>query len=238
MKKTYTPVKNLLSKGSTNYKTAKNELETFILYLAPANTLEGFNLCPFASEGCKKACLYKAGRGSFNSVQLARINKTKFWAYDRSNFYKQLTEEILTIHNKTKKNWRKIAIRLNGTSDINHLNEIKRFTGIDFLSEEFEDLLFYDYTKSAKMIKDYKNSRYKLTFSLSESNKAQALEVLKTGGNVAAVFKNNLPQTFEGFEVINGDTSDLRYFDPVNVVVGLLAKGPAKKDLTGFVINN
>lgn len=238
MKKTYLPVKNLLSKGSTNYKTAKNELETFILYLAPANTLEGFNLCPFASEGCKKSCLYKAGRGSFNSVQLARINKTKFWAYDRENFYKQLTQEILTIHSKVKKTWRKIAIRLNGTSDINHLNEIKRFTGIDFLSEEFEDLLFYDYTKSAKMIKDYKNTRYKLTFSLSETNKPQALEVLKTGGNIAAVFKNNLPQSFEGFEVINGDISDLRYFDPVNVVIGLLAKGPAKKDLSGFVINN
>jgi len=238
MKHNYKPVKNLLSKGSTNYKTAKNELETFILYLAPANTLEGFNLCPFASDGCRKACLYKAGRGSFNSVQIARINKTKFWAYDRENFYKQLAQEILVIHSKVKKNWRKIAIRLNGTSDIEHLELIKRYTGIDFLTPEFEDLLFYDYTKSIKIVNKYKNSPYKITFSLSETNKAQALEVLQSGGNVAAVFKNTLPQTFEGFEVINGDNSDLRYFDPVNVVVGLIAKGPAKKDFSGFVINN
>jgi hypothetical protein len=40
----YKPIKNLLSKGSTNSKTVKNDLETFILYLAPANNVEGFKL--------------------------------------------------------------------------------------------------------------------------------------------------------------------------------------------------
>jgi hypothetical protein len=53
----YKPVTNLLSGGMTNIKTAKNDLDTFILYLAPSPILEGFNLCPFASEGCKKVCL-------------------------------------------------------------------------------------------------------------------------------------------------------------------------------------
>ena len=82
----YKAVKNLLSKGATNTKTAKNDLETYILYMAPANTVEGLNLCPFASTGCKAACLYSAGRGRFSHVQLSRINKSKFWGYDRSNF--------------------------------------------------------------------------------------------------------------------------------------------------------
>ena len=74
----YKAVKNLLSKGDTNSKTVKNNLKTFILYLAPADTIGTHNVCPFASEGCKKVCLYSAGRGKFNNVQQARINKTKF----------------------------------------------------------------------------------------------------------------------------------------------------------------
>ena len=77
----YKPVKNLLSAGDTNVKTAKNEIETFILYLAPADTIKTHNLCPFASAGCKKVCLYSAGRGKFSNVQSARINKAKFWAF-------------------------------------------------------------------------------------------------------------------------------------------------------------
>ena len=128
----YKPVKNLLSKGSTNSKTIKNDLETFILYLAPANTLDGFNLCPFASKGCTSSCLYSAGRGRFSNVQLSRINKTKFWAFDRSNFYIQLANEILSIHDKTIKKDNKIAIRLNGTSDVDHLYLLERYSGINF----------------------------------------------------------------------------------------------------------
>jgi len=53
---------------------------------------------------------------------------------------------------------------------------------------------------------------------------------------VAVVFKNELPAMWNGYKVINGDESDLRYFDPSNVVVGLKAKGDAKKDFSGFVV--
>jgi hypothetical protein len=57
------------------------------------------------------------------------------------------------------------------------------------------------------------------------------------GGNIAAVFAAELPESYGGIPVINGDESDLRYFDPSGVIVGLKAKGYAKKDLSGFVIN-
>lgn len=232
----YKPVKKLLSEGSTNIKTAKNELKTFILYLSPANTLEGFNLCPFASDGCKESCLYSAGRGKFTNVQEARINKTKFWAYDREAFYIQLANELMNIFDKAINNNEKIAIRLNGTSDVDHLNLLKRYSGIDFLDPFYSNLLFYDYTKNINHIKRYLNTSYKLTFSRSESNQHQVNEVLKIGGNVAMVFKNELPATYNGIPVINGDDSDLRYFDPKNVIIGLKAKGDAKKDKSGFVI--
>ena len=38
--------------------------------------------------------------------------------------------------------------------------------------------------------------------------------------------------------VIFGDLTDLRFLDPINVIVGLKAKGQAKKDYSGFVINS
>ena len=233
----YKPVKNLLSKGATNIKTAKNDLETFILYMAPANTVEGLNLCPFASTGCKAACLYSAGRGRFSNVQLSRINKSKFWGYDRSTFYIQLANEILNIHDKAIKQNKKIAIRLNGTSDIDHLDLLKRYSGIDFLETFYDNLLFYDYTKNFNHIKKYLGSTYKLTFSRSETNENDAYLTLRNGGNVAIVFADQLPEYWNGYPVINGDETDLRYFDPENVVIGLKAKGDAKKDKSGFVVS-
>lgn len=234
----YKPIKNLLSKGNTNSKTAKNEIETYILYLAPADTLQGFNLCPFASEGCKKGCLYKAGRGVFSNVQESRINKTKFWAYDRKQFYIQLTEEILKIDTKSKKSGNPIAIRLNGTSDIDHLFLIKKYTGIDLLSSFYSNLKFYDYTKNINHIKRYLNTSYKITFSKSEANEKEVSEALNLGANVAVVFSDDLPTTYKGKEVINGDLTDFRYDDPQNVIIGLKAKGSAKKDISGFVVTS
>lgn len=232
----YKKVKNLLSPGATNIKTAKNDLETFILYMAPANIVDGLNLCPFASDGCKKSCLYSAGRGKFSNVQLSRINKSKFWGFDRANFYLQLANELLIIHDKAIKKDIKIAIRLNGTSDIDHLDLLQRYSGINFLDSFYNDLLFYDYTKNYNHIRKYQGSNYKITFSRSEVNELDAYRTLKDGGNVAIVFKDQLPTTWHGFPVINGDLTDLRYFDPVNVVVGLKAKGEAKKDVSGFVV--
>lgn len=232
----YKKVKNLLSPGATNIKTAKNDLETFILYMAPADQVKGLNLCPFASTGCKASCLYSAGRGRFSNVQESRMNKSKFWGYDRANFYIQLANELLKIHDKAIKKDIKIAIRLNGTSDIDHLDLLERYSGINFLDQFYNNLLFYDYTKNYNHIRKYQRSNYKITFSRSEVNELDAYRTLKDGGNVAIVFKDQLPTTWHGFPVINGDLTDLRYFDPVNVVVGLKAKGEAKKDVSGFVV--
>ena len=233
----YKPVKNLLSPGATNIKTAKNDLETFILYMAPSTVVDGLNLCPFASNGCKKACLYTAGRGRFSNVQLSRINKSKFWGYSRAAFYIQLANELLKIHDKAMNKGIKIAIRLNGTSDIDHLDLLQRYSGINFLDNFYNDLLFYDYTKNYNHIRKYQGTSYKITFSRSEVNENDAYRTLKDGGNVAIVFAGDLPKFWNGYQVINGDETDLRYFDPINVVVGLKAKGDAKKDLSGFVVS-
>lgn len=225
---------NLLSAGNTNAKTTKNELETYIMYLAPADTIGTANLCPFASEGCKAVCLYSAGRGAFTNVQQARIKKTRLWAEDRLSFYQKLSSDLLKVQAKAQKENKQIAVRLNGTSDIDHLDLLKRYTGIDWLTSNY--LIFYDYTKNPNIIKKYAGTPYKLTFSRSECNDVEAMNVLSNGGNVAMVFSDELPETYKGYKVINGDDTDLRYYDPYNVVVGLKAKGKAKKDTSGFVI--
>jgi len=51
---------------------------TAIFYGAPS-TVSGYDVCAFASDGCREACLYSAGRGVMNMVQAARIRKTKMF---------------------------------------------------------------------------------------------------------------------------------------------------------------
>jgi hypothetical protein len=130
-----------------------------------------------------------------------------------------------------------IAIRLNGTSDVDHLGLLLRYTGINFLDEFYSDLVFYDYTKNINHVKKYKNTRYHLTFSRSECNDATVDQAIQLGVNIAVVFRNQLPATYKGLPVINGDLSDLRINDPKNCIVGLVAKGKAKKQASNFVIN-
>lgn len=236
----YKAPKNLLSKGSTNAKTSKNSLESFILYLAPhTQNSKKINICPKASKGCAAACLFSAGRGKFSNVKNARINKTEYYLADKEKFINQLSQEIQKIAVKSIRQNKKIAIRLNGTSDLDFIALIKKYNGLDVLNDkQFKNLVFYDYTAILGKIKKYINTSYKLTLSRKEDNESEILEALQLGGNVAAVFSNGLPTKYKGFNVIDGDTSDLIMLYNINVILGLKAKGDAKKDKSGFVINN
>jgi hypothetical protein len=128
-----------------------------------------------------------------------------------------------------------IAIRLNGTSDLDFMALFLNKLNKDILSE-FTHLKFYDYTKNFNRAVKYLDSNYSLTFSRSEVNDIECKKFLALGGNVAVVF-NQLPATYLNYIVIDGDQIDLRYLDPANVIVGLTSKGKAKKDLTNFVID-
>jgi len=228
--------KPLLTMASASAKLSKNEVKSFILYLAASSQNNfGINICPKASKGCTKACLFTAGRGKFSNVKTARIEKTDFMLSDPSKFYKKLAAEIM--YHSTLAFDQKIAFRLNGTSDLNHYKQLKRYANLD-INTLPNNVIFYEYTKNLNMAKSIKNqfSRVHITFSKSENNWDQCLEALEAGFNVAAVF-NKLPTHYAGYPVINGDLSDERFDDPSNVIVGLKAKGDAKKDNSGFVIN-
>jgi hypothetical protein len=121
--------------------------------------------------------------------------------------------------------------RLNGTSDLNWDRVITAWPSIQFL----------DYTKNYGRMHTFLEGNlarnYHLTFSRSEYNEAECRKVLAMGGTVAVVFKGKLPETYLGAPVINGDLDDLRFRDPPGCVVGLLAKGRAKHDVSGFAVN-
>jgi len=226
--------KNLLS-VDTNAKTVKGQKRGFmtgILYLAPDRLSGLINVCVHASDGCRQTCLYSAGRGAFTSVQKARIAKTAHYVKDRQAFLATLTENVASVIRKAKAKRMHPVIRLNGTSDIGW----ERYSVI----QAFKTTRFYDYTKNYDRMLAFLDgklpSNYSLTFSRSEANESQCLEVLKRGGNVAVVFRKSLPTHWHGYPVINGDENDLRFLDPKGVVVGLTAKGKAKTDTTGFVV--
>lgn len=219
---------------SADAKTSKGEARgwlTGILYLAPARQAGGINLCPHASPGCLTACLYSAGRGAFSNVQRARIAKTRRFLTDREGFLRDLREDIASLVAKARREGKRPCVRLNGTSDI-----AWERTGI---FEAFPDVRFYDYTKNGRRMLDFIDRKfpanYHLTFSRSETNQAEALEILGRGGNVSVVFREP-PVAWRGFEVVSGDETDLRFLDTPGRVIALTAKGKAKQDSSGFVL--
>ena len=207
---------------------AGGEYLTAILHLSPAK-LSGKEFCAGRSKGCTDVCLNTAGRGVMRPVQKARLEKSRFFIEHRLSFLALLKFELHAFERKCAKLGVKPAVRLNGTSDL-------PWEKFDII-QAFPNIQFYDYTAVAIRFHNSWRlpSNYHLTFSLKEDNREKALEVLRNGGNVAVVFRNSIPKSWNGFEVINGDSTDLRFKDSKNVVVGLTAKGKAKKDTTGFV---
>jgi hypothetical protein len=200
---------------------------TGIIYFAPSK-LSGINMCPMASKGCIASCLFSAGRGRFYSITRARIIKTLAYHFDKPRFVETIKKSIKSLLVKAKNKDLIPVVRLNGTSDI----LFERNTDI---IQSFPDVQFYDYSKVVKRILFNIPSNYHLTFSLSESNETDAKLALSKGYNVAAVFRKDLPSELWGYPVINGDTTDLRFLDQRGAIVGLKAKGKAKKDTSGFV---
>lgn len=224
---------------TTNTKLKKDQASFFALglQLAPHKQAGMGNVCPNASAGCAAACLFSAGFGKFDNVAQGRIERTRFFFKDQKGFLTMLFKEIKSGIKKSEKEGKNLAIRLNTISDIAW--EKIKIEGKNVF-EHFSQVQFWDYTKSPNRMSSFvageMPKNYHLTFSRSESNEKIVDSILASGGNIAAVFRGSLPETWKGFPVISGDDSDLRFKDPKGVIVGLTEKGLAKKDQTGFVL--
>jgi hypothetical protein len=221
-----------LSDYKSNAKTSKNKRVSTILYLAPlTQNSYGVNVCPMASDGCAKACLFTAGRGAFSNVAKARIKRTDALLSDRNKFVQDIVAEINHLAAKTDG---ELAVRLNGTSDLK-LVEWCASSGLTIAP----NVVFYDYTKlpnKAGTRTLETGHKYVVTLSRSERNEADVIAHLQRGGIAAVVFKD-MPETWHGFKVYDGDSADDLMLDIVGGgVLGLKAKGKAKQDTSGFVV--
>ena len=239
-----------------NAKTIKGQklgFRTLVLYMAPY-TLSGVNLCPMAEIAqCHEACLNTAGDPIYaETKRKGRLNKALYYLNARDQFINQLVREITLNLKKAENDGFEILVRLNGTTDIRWENEsfnldAKNAKNLGLQQRQYKNLMqifpnvqFYDYTKIPNR-KDIPEN-YDLTFSYSGvlGYQKHVNKALQAGLRIAVVFRDKklIPDRFLGLECVDGDDSDVRHLDPHGVIVALYAKGSAKKDASGFVVDN
>ena len=226
--------RRLLSSSSKAEKSAKVGVLNKVMYLTPGI------YCARATPGCLENCLgHTSGRMAMPTSTRARDKRTALYKEDQEFFLRLLREDLAELREEARCLGMIPAARLNGTSDIPWEQLHPE------ILEDFSDISFFDYTKLHSRMWNFVKGQngdkpwptnYHLTFSMSERNHEQSLELLSAGGNVAVVFWPNLPSKWLGLPVIDGDAHDARFLDPEGVIVGLSAKGIAREDLSGFVI--
>ena len=259
------PMASALSKPDMNPKVAKNQkigVMSSPLHLAPYN-LSGFQVCPMASAGCAAACLHTAGNPAYMAGKnKSRIAKTQAYMgmVTRPAFVALIAFEIAALERKATAQGMLAGVRLNATSDIAWERVRLTIDGVEHASlmHAFPDVSFYDYTKIMKRAAAFGRGdmpeNYHLTFSRSESNESECGEVLRAGGNVAAVFSADIAKGLNArrdagapsnwhlggvsADTVDGDAHDYRPVDGRGVIVALKAKGDALRDTSGFVIQS
>lgn len=235
-----------------------------INYMAPYDSAGVGNLCVDSTPGCRELCLGReSGQAAMvsratgtNAVRDSRERKTRYYMGERQAFMREMLLHIARNARLAVRLGLTLAVRPNGSTDVAwegmrlfidaelaaELSRISGLTvtvGLHNVFSAFPSIQFLDYTKSPRRMKRQLPANYDLTFSRSESNEADCLEVLAAGRNVAIVFGNGLPASWHGYRVIDGDEHDLRHLDPRGVVVGLTPKGlKAKRSTSGFVLRD
>jgi hypothetical protein len=215
-----------VSQTTKHKKSIKYNELTYSLYLSPAK-MSGYEVCPGRTQECTKLCLNESGMNSMTQkikgdvINDSRIKKTRLFFEQPELFMGWMIKEITEAKEQAEKLGFTFSVRLNNTSDINPL-EFKLYD--KNILDLFPEVQFYDYTKvpnRVEILKSYKN--YDLTFSYTGYNWNLCKQMLDNNIRVAVVFKN-VPETFKGYKVIDGDLYDMRYKDTEPVIIGLKFK--------------
>ena len=232
---------------STSAKIAHSQKyshqHTYAIYLAPAKT-SGYNTCSHSTPECRMGCLNTSGRAGIEiftgtcRIKNARIAKTKLFYEHPEFFMAWMIAEIKAKRALAESKGFYFSVRLNATSDIDWQNV--RINGLNIF-EIFSDVQFYDYTKNASKF-DNLAPNYHLTLSYTGRNWSECQTALSNGHNVAVVFnakkESELPKTFKGFNVVNGDLTDYRVDDAKGIIVGLKWKRIADRKAEKAVLNS
>lgn len=223
-------------------------------YLAPHRSAGlGVSLCPWSTPGCRRGCLYTAGRAGIirsgersNAILRARIRRSRAFWDGRAGYIARMIHGAKLHIRSALAAGMVPALRPNGTSDLpwETLAPALFMLGVTV----------YDYTKSKARALAFASGRmpaaYHLTYSASEQDtESDILAMLRAGVGVAIVY--DAPAhvlvthrgTAYGHRAIDGDESDARFADRERFgipagegyVIALRAKGKARHDRSGFV---
>lgn len=206
---------------STSAKLEKSQNDTwlnYVMYLEPS--VDYKTLCAGSSKGCKASCLVNSGMMRMPKQTSARIERTRLYLDDRAAFMTKLVGELRSAIKRATKANKRLAVRLNGTSDLD-------WSSVYML---FPEIQFYEYTKRVQLVRALEPMQnVHVTLSATEKTTTDRIKIVTDlGTNVALVFADKVPESYKGFKVVDGDKHDRRFEDSSGVIVGLKLKGTNK----------
>jgi len=199
------------------------------------------NMCVHSTQGCRGACLHTAGRLAM--AERAKLARTALYANTGATtdgapslFWSQMAAEVRRNLARVERQGKRLCVRINGTSDI----DVPLW-----LTEQFPSVVFTDYSKRQDLQMGWaRPNLYRVLSATENTTDAEIHAEIAAGRNVVVPFTvrrgSDLPQTYLGHRVIDGDKHDLRFRDPQGVIVGLrykLPRGYKNIDHKGFIRN-
>jgi hypothetical protein len=233
-------VGSILSPDSSNSKLAKSAKEfganwfSAIHYGAPFNA-SGYHACSHASKACAAFCLFSAGQGFRASVKVSRIARTALYFTAPRLFGAQLLDEAQRFQWKARRNGQRLAIRLNGTTDL--MGPV-----LSALIDTLDYVTFYDYTAVPSRV-EFASTRpnYHITLSRKETeSNRQWIVGAPAHLNCAVVVTRDCKAQLLSARpdcCVDGDKHDLRLptIDGVGKLILLTPKGTMRGKATAMV---
>ena len=209
------------------------------------------NVCSHSSAGCRGVCLHESGHLGKRNGTIAKLARTALYAIDPDAFWLLIDDEIRRHTARVAKQGKRLAVRINGTSDI----DVPLWLVDKWDTADGRGVVFTDYTKRTDVPLGWDHrapgrNRYTVFSATERTTDAQIHDIIAAGHNVVVPFQvkrgEDLPQSYLGHTVIDGDKHDLRFLDHVvereahsdryGVIVGLRYKVvPHSPEHHGFI---